>query len=97
MKGARLPANVTALGRVRRWTPKTWKPKTHEQAWLFAPLGPLPMGLVIAVCIRTALYRWNFPLLYFAMGYPVSVVVQGLGWSYDVHQRERAHWESTEP
>ena len=90
MNFARLLASVTAVGRVLRW-----KPMTYRQAWLFAPLG-MPLAATVGCGVHAALNRWDFPWLFYAVGFPVSLVGQALAWSYDVHRRdEYARCEST--
>jgi hypothetical protein len=82
MKFTRLLASVSAVGRVLRW-----KPKTYRLAWLFAPFG-LPLAVTIGFGVHAALNRWDFPWFVYAMGFPVFLVGQGLAWSYDVHRRD---------
>jgi hypothetical protein len=85
MKGARVPASVTAAGRVRRWKP--WKPQTYQQAWLFAPFGPVPSGYLAAFFILAVHDGWHRPLADLVIFYPALLVGQGLAWSYEVHRR----------
>jgi hypothetical protein len=77
----RLAATLAAIGRTRRW-----KPRTYKQAWLFAWFGA-PLGYVIVFCIVSAFRRWHVPWSTFALIYMASLVSQGLAWSYDLHRR----------
>jgi hypothetical protein len=85
MKGTRLRASLAAVGRVFRFT--RWKPHSYEQAWLFAPVGPLPMGWITGFLAFEVYKGWPSPVELPLIGYPVALVVQGLRWSYDVSER----------
>jgi hypothetical protein len=82
MKDARLPASLAAAGRLLRR-----KPRSYEQAWLFAALGPMPLGWLIGFLTFEIYKGWPSPVALPAIGYPMALVVQGLAWSYDVYQR----------
>ena len=85
MKDARLP--VTAVGWVLRWKPVWWKPQTYQQAWLFAPFGPVPLGYVVGFFILEVHDGWHRSWAALAIFYPMLLIGQGLAWSYDVHRR----------
>jgi len=42
---------------------------------------------VVALSILEVHDEWHRPWAAYAIGYPVLLVFQGLGWSYDVHRR----------
>jgi hypothetical protein len=87
MKDARFRACVGAAARaVLRWP--RWKPETYDQAWLFVLIGPMPMGWVIGFLAFETYTGWWHPFWELSLiGYPITVVAQGLAWSYDVYQR----------
>jgi hypothetical protein len=81
MTDARLRASLHAAGRALRW-----KPRTYEQAWLFAVVGAA--AFLIGSITAAALDDWPRPWPFVAF---VSALVgflgQGLGPSYDLYRR----------
>ena len=92
MKDARLLASLAAVRRVLQR-----KPQTYWQAWLFAPLGPLPMGYIVALPILAAYKGWHWHWVAYAISYPAVLIGQGLAWTCDVHRgSKRGRHVSTE-
>jgi hypothetical protein len=73
IKDARLPASLTTVGRAFRW-----KPCTYGQAWLLAVLVAV-LAALIGFSLPGAHNGWGLYWPGFAVGYPVLLVVQGLG------------------
>jgi len=81
MKDAQLPASLAAVGRVLRR-----KPQTYWQAWLFAPLGPSPMGYIVALPILAVYKGWHWHWVAYAIFYLTLLIGRGLAWTCDVHR-----------
>lgn len=85
MKDAQLRPSLAAAGRILQRT--RWKPRSYVQAWLFAPVGPVPIGWAIGLLTLEVYKGWPSPVGFPWIAYPVLMVVQGLVWTYDVYQR----------
>jgi hypothetical protein len=83
MTDARLRASLRAAGRALRW-----KPRTYEQAWLFAVVGAA--SFLIGSIVAAALDNWPrpWPLVTFVSAL-VGFLGQGLGSSYDLYRRRQ--------
>jgi hypothetical protein len=83
MADARLRASLCAAGRALRW-----KPRTYEQAWLFAVVGAA--SFLIGSIVAAALDNWPrpWPLVTFVSAL-VGFLDQGLGSSYDLYRRRQ--------